>query len=190
MKIETLYRSTVRPAPLWTECALYCGYTHLEICKDIWVSRDKEYLVREAIARPDMSNKFKDMLSSRSDIYYPSIYETYNYYKMLRMLNRLRTFSVIGYSPALERFLQTHFYTTIYTDSNYNINHVERVSTTDLASSTSHVLTLISEDCTSLKPLISNWGNVIVYSNSMFIDDENLVGGIGYVTTNKTAESG
>lgn len=187
MKIEEMYRSTKKPDPLWTECALYCGYTHIAISQDRWVSRTAEYLVRELLQKPQ-DEKLKSELMSRSIWYYPSLYESSNHLKLLKILHKAKEFSVIGFSSALEQLLQSSYYTTIYTDSAYRLNHLKEIDKHTLAVESSHRLTLIHENCTYLKPDICNWGNVIVFSDEMCREDvpiNYLAEERDYASTNK-----
>lgn len=190
VRIEDRYRSTIKPDPLWTECALYCGYTHIEIGEGLWLSRAREYILREAMDYPDRASMLLNNSDLKTYLYQPSIYESSNYLKLVRMLTRAKTFSVIGFSPALERMLQSIHYTTVYTDSQYRLPHTEAMNSRDLAISSSHILTLINSDSTNLKSHISNWGNVVVYTNSMFNEEETspLEGGY-YVGTNEPAKA-
>lgn len=188
MRIEEQYRSVKKPDPIWTECALYCGYTHIAISSTCWVSRTAEYLVREIMQKPQ-DGKLKEELRTRSVMYSPSLYESSNYLKLLRMLHKAPEFSVIGFSPALEQLLQSIYYTTIYTDGSYYLSRSKKADAHTLARESSYRLTLIHGDCTYLKPDICNWGNVVVFSDDMCREDlpmdNYLVEERDYASTNK-----
>lgn len=168
--IEQLYRSSVKPDPIWAETALYCGYTHIDLGAGVWLSRDMEYLVRQSLTDQRCAKEIFEKIRNSGKLFYPSVYQVSNYCKIARLLRKFKVFSVVGKSRPLEELLQSVDLKTIYSDVDYKLPHVVRMQPEDIARSTTHVVTLIDSTYTHLKDYIVNWGNVVVYSNFMFYD--------------------
>lgn len=171
--IELMYRSVTRPIPLWTEPALFGGYQYLELTPGVWCSRVYEYLLQAVMNEPQSSPIYSYALNALQDTsiyFYPSEMQLIDRYKLKLLLSKNPVFSVQGYSLAAEEFFSTLFYTTIYSDANYALPNLRKISTKDLCQKSSHILTLVNYNSTSLKGSFPNWGNIIVYDANTFDD--------------------
>ncbi len=174
--IEQMYRSVLRPRPLWTEQALYCGYTYVEICDGVWLPRELEWLVRSVLAGDRYSEEARKRIAESERLFVPNEYQKSDYCKLVTCLNRFKVCSIIGRSPALESVLQKMCRKiTIYSDSEYECGGVISLSDKEIARSTSHVVTFVDSKRTDLKEYIVNWGNVIVYTESMWYEPDGLL---------------
>lgn len=193
--IEQLYRSAVKPDPIWTETALYGGYTHIDMGYGVWLSREQEYLFRAAISEEPEREFALQKLKLGMKTFRPSRFQVSNYCKIVRLIQTFKIFSVIGMSEGLKDIICSTMHKTIYTDRDYGIPGGVVMSAEDIARSSSHVVTIINSSCMHLKEHITNWGNIVIYTESMLHDyDEQIYldGGVSnepkLETTTKAAE--
>lgn len=180
-RIELLYRSVSRPKPLWSESALYGGYQYFELMPGIWCSRRYEWLMQIILNEPQSSPLFSYALNRLRDKdiqFRPSPLQLLDSCKLKLILSRNPVFAVQGYSLSLKLFLSTSTYTKVYSDVDYALSGIERLSTEELCQNSSHMLTLVNYQSYFLKEHIHNWGNVIIYDSFMFENETaSLVGG-------------
>lgn len=169
--ISLAYRSLSRPDPLWPEQAIYGGYKYIQLNEGIWIHRTHEAYVNILMSNETtdaMRDFAKAEISNSGTILTPSQLQQNNALKFIMILKKQRIFAVQGYSLAAENFLSTINYTKIYTDAEYNLPKVQKISTEQLCILSSHMIVLINSSSTKLKSRIVNWGKVLTYNAESF----------------------
>lgn len=171
------YRSLCRTDPLWIEQALYGGYTHISLADGVWVSRIYEYAIMSLVNKlgTSLQQEAKEILSRPGVMFNPTSLQQSNFSKLMILCNRVKHIGIVGYSHAAEEFLNNFFHTTVYSDAVYRVPKSVLMSTEEICKLSDHMLVLIPNHAVTLKEHIANWGNVIVYTPSMFYEDDSML---------------
>lgn len=187
------YRSLQKPKPMWPEVGLYGGYEYIEIAEGVWYPRYLEYLMRYYIdgTTEELRELARKELLNSEKVFRPSALQQDDHLKLRLLLKKVQTVAIQGYSLAAEEFLSQLIYTTIYTDADYNLPNIRKITTEKLCQLSVCTITLVNCKSLNLKQSIANWGNIIVYDSNLFYESDLMlcIGGNNEITVNTTTKT-